>query len=54
MMLSVDNAVEGERLFRDLAEQGKVTFPLQETFWAARYGQLTDRFGIPWEINCER
>src|SRR5262252_9297108 len=36
LMISVDNTAEGERLFRDLAEQGSVTFPLQETFWAAR------------------
>jgi PhnB protein len=28
--------------------------PLQETFWAVRYGMLTDQFGIPWMINCER
>jgi PhnB protein len=54
LMISVDSTAEGERLFKDLAEQGTVTFPLQETFWAARYGQVTDRFGIPWEINCER
>jgi len=54
LMISVDDAAEGEKLFRALADQGKVTFPLQETFWAAQYGQLTDRFGIPWEINCER
>jgi PhnB protein len=53
-MISVDNSAEGERLFQDLAGQGTVTFPLQETFWAARYSQVTDRFGIPWEINCER
>jgi PhnB protein len=31
-----------------------VTVPLQETFWAVRYGMLTDQFGIPWMINCER
>ncbi len=28
--------------------------PLQQTFWAARFGMVTDRFGIPWMINCER
>jgi PhnB protein len=27
--------------------------PLQETFWAARFGMLTDRFGIPWMVNSE-
>jgi PhnB protein len=28
--------------------------PLQETFWAVRFGVLVDQFGIPWSINCER
>jgi PhnB protein len=26
--------------------------PLQQTFWAARFGMLIDRFGTPWMINC--
>ncbi|HXT73068.1 MAG TPA: VOC family protein, partial [Candidatus Angelobacter sp.] len=28
--------------------------PLQETFWATRFGMLVDRFGIPWMINCAK
>lgn len=28
--------------------------PLQETFWALRFGMVVDRFGIPWMINCEK
>jgi PhnB protein len=27
--------------------------PLAQTFWAARFGMVVDRFGIPWLINCE-
>jgi PhnB protein len=34
-------------------EGGSVTMPLEETFWAARFGMVVDRFGIPWLINCE-
>jgi PhnB protein len=26
--------------------------PIQQTFWAARFGMLVDRFGVPWMINC--
>jgi PhnB protein len=26
--------------------------PLEKTFWAERFGVVTDRFGIPWAINC--
>lgn len=45
---------DAERLFAELAEGGTVRMPLQETFWAVRFGVLTDRFGIPWVINCEK
>src|SRR5690242_8316885 len=45
---------DAERLFTDLAEGGIVQVPLQETFWAHRFGAITDRFGIPWVINCEK
>jgi len=44
---------EAERVFNALAENGKVGMPLQQTFWAARFGTLVDRFGIPWMINGE-
>jgi PhnB protein len=45
---------DAQRLFTELAEGGTVRMPLQETFWAVRFGVLTDRFGIPWAINCEK
>jgi len=44
---------EAERVFHALAENGKVGIPLQQTFWAARFGTVVDRFGIPWMINGE-
>jgi PhnB protein len=43
---------EGERIFNALAEDGTVQMPFQETFWAARFGMVTDRFGTPWMVNC--
>jgi PhnB protein len=52
--LNVEQAAGAERIFAALSESGTVTVPLQETFWAVRYGMLTDQFGIPWMINCER
>jgi PhnB protein len=26
--------------------------PLAETFWAHRFGMLTDRYGKGWMVNC--
>lgn len=52
--LGVDSAEEAERIFHSLAENGTVTMPIAETFWAVRFGMLTDQFGTPWMINCEK
>ena len=52
--LGVDKPAEAERIFQALAEDGTVRMPIQETFWATRFGMLTDRFGTPWMINCEK
>lgn len=52
VMLEVTEPAEADRVFNALAENGAVQMPIQETFWALRYGAVVDRFGIPWEINC--
>jgi len=52
--LQVEDAAAAERVFHALAEGGTVQMPIQETFFAARFGMLIDRFGIPWMVNCEK
>ena len=42
-----------ERIFHELARDGPVVMPLEKTFWAALFGMVVDRFGIPWLINCD-
>jgi PhnB protein len=54
LQLNLSDLVEAERIFKTLAENGAVHMPLQETFWALRFGVLVDQFGIPWLINCEK
>ena len=51
--LGIKDAAEADRLFQALSENGKVSMPIQKTFWATRFGMVTDQFGIPWMINCE-
>ncbi len=53
LSLSLNDAAKGEELFNKLSEGGSVTMPFGPTFWAKGFGMLTDRFGIPWMINCE-
>jgi PhnB protein len=52
--LGVETPAEADRLFNALAEGGTVRMPIQETFWARRFGMLIDQFGTPWMVNCER
>ncbi|HEV2561822.1 MAG TPA: VOC family protein [Rhizomicrobium sp.] len=51
---SVEKPADADRVFKALSENGNVRMPIAETFWAQRFGMVTDRFGIPWMINCEK
>ena len=50
--ISLEDVDKAERVFAQLSEGGTVTMPLQQTFWATRFGMVNDRFGIPWMVNC--
>lgn len=52
--IALNETAEAERIFSELAENGATLMPLQETFWAHRFGMLIDRFRIPWMINCTK
>ncbi len=53
LSLHIRSTGDAERIFRELAEGGRVVMPLQQTFWAALFGMVVDRFGVPWLINCD-
>ncbi|UOQ72710.1 VOC family protein [Hymenobacter cellulosilyticus] len=54
--LSVNCQSEEEiaALFRQFAEGGTIIMPLEDTFWGARFGMLTDQFGIDWMFNYDK
>jgi PhnB protein len=52
LSLHVDNAADAERMFHELARDGKVLVPFEKTFWAERFGMAIDRFGLSWMINA--
>lgn len=52
--VSVPSPADAERIFKALAENGKITMPFEKTFWSAGFGMLVDRFGTPWMVNCEQ
>jgi PhnB protein len=52
--IQINDTARAEAIFRALADGGTVTMPFAETFWAARFGMLVDKFGTPWMVNCDR
>jgi PhnB protein len=54
LSLSVDSDAEAERIFSALADGGEVFMAMEGMFFATRFGQLRDRFGINWMILHER
>jgi PhnB protein len=52
VLLGITEPADADRVFAALAKDGTVRMPIQQTFWAVRFGALVDRFGTPWEVNC--
>jgi PhnB protein len=47
------DAARGKQVFEALAAGGKVTMPFSKQFWGATFGMLTDKYGVPWMVNCD-
>ena len=50
LALTVLSEADADRVFAALAEGGQVRMPLGKTFFAARFGMVADRFGVPWMV----
>jgi PhnB protein len=53
VQLNIDDVDQATRIYNALTPGGKVLVEMQKTSWSGHYAALTDRFGVPWEINCE-
>ncbi|MGY3055139.1 PhnB protein [Pedobacter sp. UYEF25] len=51
--VGVHSKEEADQLFAALSAGGKVTMPLEVTFWDAYFGMWTDKFGINWMVNYD-
>jgi PhnB protein len=51
LSITVPDEAEAERVFTALGEGGLVVMPLEKTFWASKFGMLTDRFGVGWMVS---
>ena len=51
LSINVPDEAEAERVYDALVDGGLATMPLEKTFWAPKFGMLTDRFGVGWMIS---
>ncbi|MBA9042045.1 MULTISPECIES: VOC family protein [Priestia] len=51
--ITIDSVEKSNEVFEKLKEGGQVGMPLQETFWSPSYGQVTDKFGVTWQISTQ-
>ena len=54
LSLAVDDLGDAKRIFDALSQGGNVEMPMQDTFWGATFGMLTDRYGIDWMVSCRK
>ncbi len=54
LSLNLDSSEEAERVYGLLAVGGEIFMPLDESFFAFRFGMLRDRFGTSWMILHEK
>lgn len=51
--VNTDSTDEADRIFKALADGGKITMPIEKVFWGSYFGMATDKFGINWMVSCE-
>ena len=54
MSLNFTDESEQETVFNKLSAGGAVSMPLQDTFWGAKFGMFTDKYGVSWLVNCQK
>ncbi|MGA7354989.1 MAG: VOC family protein [Candidatus Cybelea sp.] len=52
LSIATTDLAEAERVFNALGAGGNVEMPMQDMFWGAKFGMLTDKFGIDWMVSC--
>jgi PhnB protein len=53
LTVNTESKDEANRVFKGLAAGGQITMPIEDMFWGAYFGMLTDKFGIQWMVTCD-
>jgi PhnB protein len=53
LSIGTEDEAEADAVFAKLSAGGTVTMPFEKTFWGAKFGMVTDKYGISWMVNCQ-
>jgi PhnB protein len=53
LALNFTSEAEIDRVYSNLAIDGQVTLALEKTFWGAKFGMVTDKYGVKWMLNFD-
>lgn len=54
LMINCSSEEEIRNYYGKLSEGGEATHPLENTFWGALFGAITDKFGNHWLLNYSK
>jgi PhnB protein len=54
LMLNCSSEEEIRTCYKKLSSGGEATHPLEDTFWGALFGDLTDKFGNRWMLHYDK
>ena len=53
LSVNTDSKESADQIFNRLSAGGQIKMSMNETFWGAYFGVLTDKFGINWTISTD-
>lgn len=54
LSLNCESRSQADEFFGKLGTGGTVTMPMQNTFWGAYFGMVTDKYGTHWMFNYDK
>ncbi len=54
LSINTDSREDADKVFNGLSNGGKVTMPMNDTFWGSYFGMFTDKYGINWMVSYDQ
>lgn len=54
LSINTNSKEEADRIFNGLSAGGKVTMPMNDTFWGSYFGMFTDKYNFHWLVSYDK